>query len=79
MKEKLKYNFLHILLLHYPKFYDSFSLCCTQGRHFFVIRVFKRGSRKLFCLGDKIKKTLFFETKAFTELPFRMATVFSKI
>ena len=39
MKEKLKYDFFHIISLHYSKFYNCFLLfvCCAQGCRFFVI------------------------------------------
>ena len=90
MKEKLKYNFLHIISLHYSKFYNCFLLCCAQGRHFFVVPSVKQGRpNAILSGGRKLKKKAhyffkrhFFLKKGFyevvfTELPFHIATVFS--
>ena len=63
MKEKLKYNFLHIVA-------------------FFEIPSDQKRRRKAICQGGLKKGTLYFkkvlfQKKSFTELPFRIATVFS--
>ena len=56
MKEKLKYNFLYIIPLHYSKFYNYFFLCCAQGRHFFVAPSVQR--KTILSTGAKLKKDL---------------------
>ena len=63
MKEKLKYNFLHIIPLQYFKFYDCFLLCCAQGRHFFRNNKCLTGASESHFVrgGGKIKKGSFFK------------------
>ena len=72
MKEKVKYNFLHIIPLHYSKFYDFFLQCCAQGRRLFVIPSDQTGaSENHFVKGDKnLKKGTLFFKKVFAELHF---------
>ena len=61
-KEKLKYNFFHILLL-YSKFYNCFLRCCAQGLHYFVIP-YSTGHRKvIFCRN--VANNGGFETQCF--------------
>ena len=59
MKNKLKYNFLHIIPLHYSTFYNGFLLCCSLSCHFFLLyRVFNKGNGKPFYQEEeKIEKT----------------------
>ena len=83
MKEKLKYNFLHVIPLHYSKFYNYFLLCCGQGCHVFAIPNVQTGTPEShFVKGGTIFKNKSFFKKAFfkkfMELPFRIATVFSE-
>ena len=58
MKKKLKYNFLHIIPLHYSIFYNSFLLCCALSCHFFCyIECLTRATENHFIRRrEKLKK-----------------------
>ena len=65
MKKKLKYNFLHIIPLHYSKFCNSFLLCCSLSCHLFVIpNVQKRHRKTIISGGKKIQKSTLLFNKA---------------
>ena len=80
MKEKVKYDFLYIILLHNSKFYNSFLLYCTQGCNFFVKPSVQQERQKviLSSVGQKFKKKqLFLQRKSFTYLFFQVTIVYS--
>ena len=68
MKEKLKYNFLHIILIHILNLITAFYFVTVKVVTIFVIPSVQQGRRKAILSGGTKLKGTFFQKKGFTEL-----------